>query len=72
MQSPQDTFVCAQCGSGMERVREVAVLQSLATHAVHRCGECGHILLVPERAGEWTLGWLDALDGAAISCAAFL
>jgi len=56
----------------MERVETVPVLQSLAMHAVHRCGECGHILLVPERAGEWTLGWLDALDGPAISCAAFL
>ena len=66
------SFDCAACGAAMERVETVPVLQSLAAHAVHRCGECGHILLVPERAGEWTLGWLDALDGPAISCAAFL
>ena len=73
MQSSQESFVCAGCGAGMERVADVPVLQSLAAHAVHRCGECGHILLVQERAGEWRLGWLDALDcGATISCAAFV
>jgi len=68
-----DTFVCAQCGSGMQRVTDVPVLQSLAAHAVHRCAECGHILLVQERAGKWSLGWLDSLDcEATISCAAFV
>jgi hypothetical protein len=57
----------------MERVQSVPVLQSLAGHAVHRCGECGHILLVQEKAGEWSLGWLTSLDsGSEIACAAFV
>ena len=43
----------------MEQVQDVPVLQSLVGHTVHRCGECGHILLVPEnRADEWNVGWL--------------
>jgi hypothetical protein len=57
----------------MERVTDVPVLQSLAAHAVHRCSECEHILLVPERADKGSLGWLDALDcEGTISCAAFV
>ena len=57
----------------MERVQGAPVLQSLAAHAVHRCGECGHILLVQEKAGEWSLGWLTSFDGGgAIACAAFV
>lgn len=57
----------------MERVQAVPVLQSLAGHAVHRCGECGHILLVQETAGEWSLGWLTSFDGGGeIACAAFV
>ena len=73
MQSSQQSFACAECGSGMERVSDVPVLESLAGHAVHRCGECGHILLVQERAGKWSLGWLNSLDcGATISCAEFV
>ena len=57
----------------MERVQGVPVLQSLAGHAVHRCGECGHILLVQEKAGEWSLGWLTSFDrGSEIGCAAFV
>jgi DNA-directed RNA polymerase subunit RPC12/RpoP len=66
-------FVCAECGTGMERVQGVPVLQSLAAHAVHRCGACGHILLVQEKAGEWSLGWLTSFEtGGAIACAAFV
>lgn len=57
----------------MERVHGAPVLQSLAAHAVHRCGGCGHILLVQEKAGEWSLGWLNSFDGGrAIACAAFV
>ena len=57
----------------MERVQGAPVLQSLVGHAVHRCAECGHILLVQEKAGEWSLGWLNSFDsGRAICCAAFV
>jgi DNA-directed RNA polymerase subunit RPC12/RpoP len=73
MQPSLGFFICAECGTGMERVQSVPVLQSLAGYAVHRCGECGHILLVQETAGEWSLGWLSALDcGSEIACAAFV
>lgn len=72
MRTRSESFACAECGTGMERMRDVPVLQSLAGHAVHRCGACGHILLVQEKAGE-SLGWLSSLDcGNAISCAAFV
>ena len=72
MRASQEAFVCVECGTGMERVQGVPVLQSLAGHTVHRCGQCGHILLVQERAGE-SLGWLSSLEcGGAISCAAFV
>ena len=57
----------------MERVQGVPVLQSLAGHAIHRCAQCGHILLVQEKAGAWSPGWLDPFDcGGAIACAAFV
>lgn len=68
----RECFVCAECGSDMERVDSVPVLQSLAGHAVHRCGACGHILLVQERVGEWRLGWLSSFECAGIACAAFV
>ena len=73
MGTSSECFVCAGCGAGMERVDSVPVLQSLVGHAVHRCGECGHILLVQERAGEWNLAWLSSCEGGgAIGCAAFI
>ena len=73
MLTSQESFVCPECGTGMERVHDVPVLQSLAGHTIHRCGECGHILLVQEKAGEWSLGWLTSLEcGGAITCAAFV
>jgi hypothetical protein len=57
-----EVFICTACGTGMERVDDVPVLQSLEGHVVHRCGGCGHILLVQqERAGEWSAGWLGPL-----------
>ena len=69
----QASFVCVECGTGMERVQDVPVLQSLAGHSVHRCGQCGHILLVPEnRRDEWSVGWLFAAPmefRRAITCA---
>ena len=72
----QASFVCVECGTGMERVRDVPVLQSLAGHTVHRSGQCGHILLVLEnRADEWTVGWLLAVPvecRRAITCASLV
>ncbi|MEJ0076250.1 MAG: hypothetical protein WDO17_12510 [Alphaproteobacteria bacterium] len=57
----------------MDQLDDVPVLQSLRGHVVHRCGDCGHILLVPEHTGEASLGWLNSLDGAGtISCAALI
>ena len=70
MGKSSESFVCAECGAGMERVESVPVLQSLVGHAVHRCGECGHILLVPKKAGE-SLGWLSSFD-CEIASAAFV
>ncbi len=65
-----DSFVCAECGGGMERVDSVPVLQSLASHAVHGCVDCGHILLVAKReARELNVGWLP-LGSADITCVA--
>ena len=52
MGTSSESFVCAECGAGMERVESAPVLQSLAGHTVHRCGNCGHILLVPKKAGD--------------------
>jgi hypothetical protein len=70
------SFVCAQCETGMERLHDVPVLRSLVGHAVHRCGQCGHILLVPEDdARDWSVGWLGqvlTVGSVAISCMALL
>ena len=66
-------FACVECGGNMDQVGDVPVLESLRGHVVHRCGDCGHILLVQESAGEWSLGWLNSLDcGGTISCAALI
>ena len=52
-------FVCVECGGNMEQVRDVPVLESLQSHVIHRCGACGHILLVQEDPGQdWSAGWL--------------
>ena len=73
MRASGDGFTCVECGGNMDEVEDVPVLQSLCGHVVHRCGDCGHILLVPEQAGEWSPGWLNSLDcGGTISCAALL
>lgn len=69
-----DGFACVECGSTMERVAGVPVLQSLQGHVVHRCVECGHILLLLEnRAEDWSAGWLAPLFmelAPAITCVA--
>ena len=74
--SELELFVCAECGTGMERMEDVPVLESLQGHAIHRCGECGHILLVQEeRAPVWSAGWLSPLFmdcRPAITCVALM
>ena len=73
MRTSGDGLACVECGGNMDQVEDVPVLQSLRGHAVHRCGDCGHILLVPGGAGEWSLGWLDSVHCAGtISCAALI
>ena len=62
MRASCEVFVCVECGNDMEQVQAVPVLQSLQGYLIHRCGECGHILLVQkERAEEWSAGWLAPL-----------
>jgi DNA-directed RNA polymerase subunit RPC12/RpoP len=62
MRTSCDVFACVECGSIMEQVRDVPVLQSLQGHLILRCGACGHILLVQEeRAEDWSAGWLAPL-----------
>ena len=69
----QEPFACVECGTRMERVQSVPVLQSLAGHTAHRCGQCGHILLVQDHAAAWNPGWLSSWDcGGAITCAALV
>jgi DNA-directed RNA polymerase subunit RPC12/RpoP len=54
-----ESFICAECDTGMDRMEDVPVLRSLVGHAVHRCGQCGHILLVQEtEARDWSVHWL--------------
>ena len=63
---------CAECDTGMDRMEDVPVLRSLVGHAVHRCGQCGHILLVQEsEARDWNVRWLRYLAAErrpAITC----
>jgi hypothetical protein len=69
-----DGFACVECGSKMEPVESVPVLQSLCGHLIHRCVDCGHLLLVLEdRAEDWSAGWLAPLFmelTPAITCVA--
>ena len=76
MPASQESFVCGECGTGMKRVQDVPVLQSLAGHTVHRCDQCGQILLVQEdRADQWSVDWLFAVPmecRRAITCASLV
>jgi hypothetical protein len=60
----------------MEQVDGVPVLQSLQGHLVHRCGACGHILLVQEdRTADRSVAWLTPLFmelQPAITCVAMV
>ena len=72
----REPFVCVECGTGMERMHGVPVLQSLAGHTVHLCAGCGHILLVQEnRAPDWSAGWLGSATlecSRGITCASLV
>ena len=61
MGTSYDGFACDECGRPMQRVEGVPVLQSLSGQIVHRCGACGHILLVQADRAEWNAGWLAPL-----------
>ncbi len=62
MHASQKPFACEECDTPMDPMYGVPVLQSLQGHAVHRCGACGHILLVQEvRDPEWSARWLGPL-----------
>ena len=62
MRTSCQQFACVACGNNMEQVDAVPVLQSLRGHIVHRCGNCGEILLVLEdRSEDWSAGWLAPL-----------
>jgi len=46
----------------MQEVEGAPVLQSLQDHVIHRCGVCGHIVLVQEQsAHDSSAGWLTPL-----------
>lgn len=69
--STQSPFICAECGTEMEEMQDVAVLQSLEGHVIYRCDGCGHILLVQGEQSVWRAGWLGPLFmelRPAISC----
>ena len=76
MRTSSDGFACVECGSKMEQVHGVPVLQSLQGHFIHRCGECGHILLVQEdRTEDLNVAWLAPLFmelQPGITCAAMV
>ena len=75
MHTSCEGFACIACGGSMEQMDGVPVLQSLQGHAIHRCAECGHILLVPvDSAGERSVGWLTPLMELklGIACAAMV
>jgi DNA-directed RNA polymerase subunit RPC12/RpoP len=62
MRASKNAFACEECGAPMEPIGGVPVLQSLQGHAVHRCEDCGHILLVQkDREPEWSAEWLGPL-----------
>jgi len=76
MRTSSQQFACVACGTNMEQVDGVPVLQSLQGHVVHRCANCGEILLVLEdRSEDWSAGWLAPLFmelKPAITCMACL
>jgi len=62
MRTSCEGFACDACGGNMDQVEDVPVLQSLQGHLVHRCENCGQILLVlEERTEDWSAGWLAPL-----------
>ena len=56
---------CADCGAPMDEVKAVAVLASLAGHAVFECEWCGHITLLAKTAASARgADWLHAASAA--------
>jgi hypothetical protein len=56
---------CADCGAPMDEVKTVAVLASLAGHAIFECEWCGHItLLAKTPASARSADWLFAASAA--------
>ena len=57
---------CADCGAPMDEVKTVAVLASLAGHAIFECEWCGHItLLAKTPASARSVDWLYAASAAS-------
>ena len=76
MRNSCEGFACVECGGEMEAVEGVPVLQSLQDHVIHRCGACGHIVLVQEapsadRSANWLTPLLTELN-PGITCVAMV
>ena len=62
MRNSCEGFACGECGGNMEQVLDVPVLRSLQDHVIHRCGACGHIVLVQEHPSQDpSANWLTPL-----------
>ena len=57
---------CADCGAPMDEVKTVAVLASLAGHAVFECEWCGHITLLAKTPSSARSA--DSLHAATSAC----
>ena len=65
MNAAQAKLSCADCGAPMDEVETVAVLASLAGHAIFECEWCGHITLMAKTpASARSADWLYAASAA--------
>ena len=65
MNAAQARLSCRDCGAPMDEVETVAVLASLAGHAIFECEWCGHITLLAETpASARSTDWLRAASAA--------
>jgi hypothetical protein len=61
MNAAQAKLSCTDCGAPMDEVETVAVLASLAGHAIFECEWCGHLtLLAKTPASARNADWLHA------------